>query len=453
MPVPTQDPFSRGGKTVFRRRQVKKRPSRTIPQIAKRKLLPWVTLVLGFLLGVGVIVSILEGIYQPDGFTITTIDVPKTLLERGLSSTAVSERLSDNIQKIVADASQQLQGPPREPPDITIPTTGMSTQKLVAWINSYLPESWHHSINGEIISNDSSGQSFTVAFRMNGRALRKQTIYANDINTGLDHAMRQISMDIMEKIDLYLVTTALIVDSKYYEAEDRVDEILSTYPPDSRKIQAAWNLKGYLAEKRGDIVAAKKYYRIANTSTSMDNLAGIELNECMKDSEKCDIDEIQSIYQKAVDLKPESAYAHYALGNYLYQIGFEMCDSAKRDSVYLQSENELSKAIHLDGTDANAYAGMGLINYFKYDSSGRSVSLGYLAAAVRRNATDDNRKSQLTLLRIIEQDPRVKLFAARNPEDNMIRNVAARDSACATSESGAGAVASARGQSAALHVP
>ncbi|RKF50892.1 tetratricopeptide repeat protein [Paraburkholderia fungorum] len=435
MPVPTQDPFSSDGRTVFRRRPAKKRRSRSIPQIAKRKVLPWITLVLGLLLGIGVVVSIYEGVYQPDGFTITTIDVPKTLLERGLSSTAVSERLSDNLQKIVADASQQLQGPPREPPDITIPTTGMSTQKFVAWINSYLPDSWHHSINGEIISNDLTDKSFTVAFRMNGRALRTQTIYANDINRGLDHAMRQISMDIMEKIDLYLATTAFIVDGRYDEAEDRVDEILSTYPPDSHKIQAAWNLKGYLAEKHWDTVAAKKYYRIANTSTSMDNLAGIEFNECMNGSATCDLEEIKSIYQKAVDLKPESAYAHYALGNYLYETGFVVCDSEKRKNVYLQSERELSNAIHLDGTDANAYAGMGLINYFKYDSSGRSVSLGYLAAAVRRNATDDNRKSQLSLLRIIEQDPRAKLFAARNGEDNMLRNVAARDSTCANGES------------------
>ncbi|TDY23448.1 FCD domain-containing protein [Paraburkholderia sp. BL6665CI2N2] len=319
-----RDPFSGSQKAVFRRRRRRSSSALTVPEIVKQKILPWVTLVLGGLVVIAGTTAMFKSIYRPNGLTINTILVPKTLSDRGLSSTAVSERLRDSIEKIAEDASYKLQQPPGELPDITVPGTSISIQKFVELASTWFPDEWHRSISGEIVTNDQASTSFTVTLRLNGKSLSRATINESNLNGELDRVMREFSIKVMEEINLYLAATALIMDNKFDQAEDRVDEILSVYPPNSPKVRAAWNLKGYIAEHRGELSSAIKYYRTANTSTSLTNLAGILEKECQSDISRCDELQLRNIYSEAIALNKNSAHAHYVFGIYLYNLGLKM---------------------------------------------------------------------------------------------------------------------------------
>jgi tetratricopeptide (TPR) repeat protein len=432
MPFPTHDPFSGSNKAAFRRRRRKTHKSPTIPEIARQKIFPWFILIFVVIVTIMGVVAGWENIYQPNEFAINSITTPKSLDELGLSSTVISQRLSEKIQDVIRAARFQLQAPPEAMPDITIPGTGMSAQKLVAWINSFLPERWHRVITGEVVADNKFGTSYTLTLRLNGKPLKQQPLNSNDLRISLDRATQNLSEEILDNTDLYLAATAFILHKNPDKAEDRVDEILSTYPANSEQIRDAWNLKGYLAEQRSSIESARIYYRMANTSVSLDNLAGIILRACVRYPSSCDQDEILLLYRDAVKLKPWSSYAHFALGNYLYYVGNEQCTEKTRKALYAEAGREFETARNLDNTNGEAFAGLGSVDYLKRDSAWRYVSLGYMAAAIRLQARDNDPSEDLALLRNVERDPKsAGTYATNIDETNMFNEAAQRADRCA----------------------
>ncbi|SAL86970.1 hypothetical protein AWB68_08223 [Caballeronia choica] len=459
MPFPFHDTFAGSRKAVFRRRRRKANTSSdSFVEVVRRKLLPWITTSLAFVFAAGIAYSAWNSLYQPQGVTISAIAVPKTLSDKGFTSDVIAEKIRDNLLKIYSTTPHAMAAMPKEPLDISIPGTGMSVRKLVAWVSAYFPESWHHIVSGEIVSDNSAETKFVITLRVNGKLLPTRTVDSGNLNDNLNSAVHILSRNLIEKVDLYQEAIALIKDERYADAEDIIDEMRSTLPSKSDRLGAVLNLKGYIVEHKpyvatpasnlnspksepANLAIARRYYAEANTSISLTNLGNLETNRCWYASEEtreyyCSLAEHH--FRAAIELAPESADAHYSLGNFLYDRAFNVCAPGKTTELLGQAVQEFNAAMQLDDTKAETYQGMALARYLGNEPVSHDIVLGYFAAASRRDSSNNSFRNQLSFLRLEKdlRDPSTLLreIPVLNP-DPLLDNIAKRRDKCSKDKS------------------
>jgi tetratricopeptide (TPR) repeat protein len=318
------------------------------------------TAVSSVVVGAFIVVSLGMLFSHRKSIELDTISVPETLSKAGFTSDvatrhlrdaihAVQERATTSMAKTGVDTDQDLSV-------ISIPETGLSLQNVAVAVRSLLP-GWRHEVSGEFVQSESG---ILLRLRLNDRMIFSATgknadadwadalLGKVDLGTG-DKALDKDSLEtgafkVVRETQPYLVASALYTEGRddNTAADKEADRIIALYPADDENVYWALNLKGLIAQDRGDDAQAEAFYRrLPRLAIARENLGELYMTQRK-------LQEAITEYKVAIQLDPKDANARSDLGDaYLDQHKPEMAIA------------EYQKAVELDPKHAPAHNGLG----------------------------------------------------------------------------------------------
>src|SRR6266436_6537876 len=195
---------------------------------------------------------------------------------------------------------------------ITIPKTGLSLQSVAVAVRSLLP-GWRHEVSGEFVQ---SGNGISLQLRHNGRVIFSETAKDADpdaADTLLRKDLQGGAFKVVKETQPYVAASALYGDGRSDEqvtaAEKEADQIIASLPATDENVIWAINLKGVIADVRGEYPEAesllKKLPRFAGARLNLGNVYDHQHKPAMAITE----------YQAAIWLDPKLASPHANLFN------------------------------------------------------------------------------------------------------------------------------------------
>jgi tetratricopeptide (TPR) repeat protein len=306
-------------------------------------------------IGAWIVVGLFELRFQRNTLDIDAMGVPEPLSKAGFTSDVATERLvaeifavQDRAQTIMAKTAVETE---QELSAIAIPKTGLTLQGVGAILRGLFPR-WQKRITGEFTQ---SGSHVSLQIRLNGRKIFESKAAATAepdaagalIGPGVESA----AFKIVEQVQPYFAASALYGEGKSDDlvaAEKAADDIIDRFPPTDENVLRALDLKGIIANVRGDYSTAQIYCERAlqinpNDAPTHSNLGSIYLGQNKPR-------EALAAYRTAIRLGPTYAQPHAGLANMYYE---------QHDLE--AAVGEYQTAIGLDRTDALLHAGLGLV--------------------------------------------------------------------------------------------
>jgi len=253
---------------------------------------------------------------------------------------AVQERAQTNMALTGVDTDWELSA-------ITIPKTGLSLQSVAVALRSLLP-GWRHEVSGEFVQ---SGNGISLQLRLNGRVIFSETAKDADpdaADTLLRKDLQGGAFKVVKEIQPYVAASALYGEGRSDEqvtaAEKEADHIIASLPAKDENVIWAINLKGVIADVRGEYPEAeallKKLPRFAGARLNLGNVYDHQHKPEMAITE----------YQAAIWLDPKLASPHANLCN--------VYDEQHRLEVAII---ECQAAIRLDPKSAPSHTNLGRV--------------------------------------------------------------------------------------------
>jgi tetratricopeptide (TPR) repeat protein len=348
-PVETAKPDVGVRKTRPRRRATTKGASWRSIVSWGRRILAVVTIVPSTVVLLALLLSLAEYTLQPHSIDLDTIEVPEALSKTGFTSEIATRRLRDAIQTVQGGAAGRMSRAAviadQDLPTATVPKTGISLKTLAAAIRSLVP-AWQHEVSGEFIP---SGKGLSLRLRLNGQLIFSETTPSIDVDAAealLGNGVHGGAFKIIQETQPSLAASILYAGGRgdIAAASLAADLVINSLPPDDENVPWAFNLKGVIAEDRGDIAQAVALLKKAPMLAA----AHVNLGDIYDDQKNPD--EAIKEYQAAIRLDPKFAGAHVNLG-YLYQ------RLQKPDAAIA----EYQLALRLDPKSAAPHTNLGLL--------------------------------------------------------------------------------------------
>src|SRR6266436_4636645 len=285
---------------------------------------------------------------------------------------------------------------------ITIPKTGLSLQSVAVAVRSLLP-GWRHEVSGEFVQ---SGNGISLQLRHNGRVIFSETAKDADpdaADTLLRKDLQGGAFKVVKETQPYVAASALYGDGRSDEqvtaAEKEADQIIASLPATDENVIWAINLKGVIADVRGEYPEAesllKKFPRFAGARLNLGNVYDHQHKPAMAITE----------YQAAIWLDPKLASPHAHLckvydEQHSLEIAILECQTAiqldPKDATYHnnlgkvyqdQHKPEMAiakfqKAIQLDPKSALPHSNLGIVYY---DQHKLEMAIAEARAAIQRD--------------------------------------------------------------------
>lgn len=246
---------------------------------------------------------------------LQTIGVPKRLAEDGFSADVATRRLRDEIKAIEDGAATTMSKTDvevdQETSDITIPEAGISVAGVAASIRQWLPESWRHEVSGELTQSDAK---LFLRLRLNGKVVFPEKDDAADASAKLtdlnevDILIKNGALRVVEKVQPSIVAIYYYYKKDFSRSEALADRIIDSLPNGDENVARAYNLKGMIAEQRGNDEEAKDLFKqVKNLAVARNNLGLVRYKQG-------DVSEAYHEFREAIRLDNTIAGAHYNIG-------------------------------------------------------------------------------------------------------------------------------------------
>jgi Tfp pilus assembly protein PilF len=298
---------------------------------------------------------------------LRSIDVPKSLVDAGITSEVATERLRDAInakrgrlmsRKLLANVA--LIG---DLPTAVIPVSGISVDSLVSLIRSLLPDSWRNDISGEFTL---FGTRLRLRIRLNGRVLFSgETIISEpsgDVEEEADFLMWQAAFRVMQ--ERYFQATNGLRDTAelhvglgyvwkdYSRLEDALDEFTKAVRIDENNSDAHAGL-GFIYRAKNDINKADSEFKIALKLNPKNGDARVGRAYILLS--RGEVGRAAHEFNKVIEFNPLNSDAHVGLG--FIWLRQQHPDNAVADAVG-EAVKEFIKAIDLSPFGADPHIGL-----------------------------------------------------------------------------------------------
>jgi tetratricopeptide (TPR) repeat protein len=325
-------------------------------------------------IAIWVLGSLLILTFHRHSLDLDAIGVLETLSKVGFTSKVATQHLRDAIYAVQqrAQTNMALTGVDTdwELSEITIPKTGLSLQSVAVAVRSLLP-GWRHEVSGEFVQ---SGNGISLQLRHNGRVIFSETAKDADpdaADTLLRKDLQGGAFKVVKETQPYVAASALYGDGRSDEqvtaAEKEADQIIASLPATDENVIWAINLKGVIADVRGEYPEAeallKKLPRFAGARLNLGNvydhqhkpamaiteyqaaiwldpkLASPDANLCNVYDEQHRLEIAIVECQAAIQLDPKSAPSHTNLGRvYHDQHKLEMAIAEDKTAILLNPQ-------------------------------------------------------------------------------------------------------------------
>ncbi|MGY6126835.1 tetratricopeptide repeat protein (plasmid) [Paraburkholderia strydomiana] len=263
-----------------------------------------------------------------------------------MSSEVVTRQLRDVVQEIhisartsSAKSSVDLS---ENAINIVIPKVGISVDTVATSIRSLLPGTLQHEISGEVTQTDAG--VLNLRLRVNGNVFFYETCSGPDaIAMLIKHGASKLIFETEPYIAALWIYRDGHGDTK--EAEAIADRLIAAYPPDDEAIARAYNLKGLIAQQRGDLDTAEYFFRKAapNLPIAWSNIGNNFYSKGM-------LEEAKRAYETNIRFTPDDPYPYYRLGDVYDDQGYLTAALAVYD-----------KGLEYDGTSPYLHRGRGTV--------------------------------------------------------------------------------------------
>lgn len=275
------------------------------------------------------------------------IGTTKEMSEAGLTERAAGARLRDAIWAISISAQTSAEktsiGSRKEKVDITIPGAGISVASIAASIRNLLPENWRHEVAGEFTAVEK--HTIGLRLRLNDRVIFDRSVASLE---EIDQLFHRGAVELLRKVDPYLIAAWLYHRKESDAAEELSDEIIATASPGAPALLWAYNLKGNILADRNERHDAERYYVKAI------DLASARRNLGVLAEERGEYFLAEQLYRQAILRDEKFEAAHFSLGQLLFA----------RNAVE-EAIQHLKVVIKLNPQNAGAHALLGNIYYDK----------------------------------------------------------------------------------------